>query len=326
MKGKIGITTTIPVEVVYAAGYTPVDLNNIFITHENPHGLLEEAELAGYPRNLCAWIKGIYTTVIKNTDIKKVIAVTQGDCSNTHALMETLQLEGIEIIPFSYPFDRDKDMLRLQINKMTEALGTTESQVSEWKHRLDRIRSLVWQIDELTWKENKVKGFDNHLWQVSCSDFNGNPDVFGTEAQEFLNGLENAPELQTGLRLGYIGVPPIMTDLYEYLESKGARVVFNEVQRQFTMPFDTGDIVEQYSLYTYPYDVFWRLEDISREVQRRNIQGVIHYAQSFCYRQIQDLIIRRKLNVPILTIEGDRPLHLDARTKMRIDSFIEMIK
>lgn len=326
MKGKIGITTTIPVEVVYAAGYTPVDLNNIFITHENPHGLLEEAELAGYPRNLCAWIKGIYATVIKNSDIKKVIAVTQGDCSNTHALMETLQLEGIEIIPFSYPFDRDKDMLRLQINKMTETLGATDSQVSEWKHKLDKIRSLVWQIDEFTWKQNKVKGFDNHLWQVSCSDFNGNPDLFRTEAQEFLNGLETAPELQTGLRLGYIGVPPIMTDLYEYLESKGARVVFNEVQRQFTMPFNTDDIVEQYSLYTYPYDVFWRLEDISREIQKRNIQGIIHYAQSFCYRQIQDLIIRRKLSVPILTIEGDRPLHLDARTKMRIDSFIEMIK
>lgn len=326
MKGKIGITTTIPVEVVYAAGYTPVDLNNIFITHENPHGLLEEAELAGYPRNLCAWIKGIYTTVIKNSDIKKVIAVTQGDCSNTHALMETLQLEGIEIIPFSYPFDRDKDMLRLQINKISETLGATENQVSEWKHKLDRIRSLVWEIDEQTWKGNKVKGFDNHLWQVSCSDFNGDPDSFGKEAQDYLEGLNNEPELQSGLRLGYIGVPPIMTDLYEYLESKGARVVFNEVQRQFTMPFDTGDIVEQYSLYTYPYDVFWRLEDISREIERRNIQAIIHYAQSFCYRQIQDLIIRRRLNVPILTIEGDRPLHLDARTKMRIDSFIEMIK
>lgn len=326
MKGKIGITTTIPVEVVYAAGYTPVDLNNIFITHENPHGLLEEAELAGYPRNLCAWIKGIYTTVIQNRDIKKVIAVTQGDCSNTHALMETLQLEGIEIIPFSYPFDRDKDMLRLQINKLTESLGTTESEVSEMKHKLDAVRSLVWEIDELTWKENKVKGFDNHLWQVSCSDFNGNPDLFRKEAQDFLDGAKSSPELQSELRLGYLGVPPIMTDLYEYLEAKGARVVFNEVQRQFTMPFDTEDIVEQYSLYTYPYDVFWRLEDISREITKRNIQGIIHYAQSFCYRQIQDLIIRRKLNVPILTIEGDRPLHLDARTKMRIDSFIEMIK
>lgn len=326
MSGKIGITTTVPVEVVFAAGLTPVDLNNIFITHENPHGLLEDAELAGYPRNLCAWIKGIYTTVVRNSEINRVIAVTQGDCSNTHALMETLQLEGVEIIPFAYPFDRDKDLLNLQIKKLTQALGTDETRVREWKNTLDRVRALVWQIDELTWQTNKVSGFDNHLWQVSCSDFNGDPVKFGKEAGEFLAGLSQAPDIEAGVRLGYIGVPPIMTDLYNYLESKGARVVYNEVQRQFTMPFDTEDIVEQYSLYTYPYDIFWRIEDISREIERRSIHGIIHYAQSFCFRQIQDLIIRRKLNVPVLTIEGDRPIHIDARTKMRIDAFVEMLK
>ena len=33
--GKIGLTTTVPVEVIFAAGDTPVDLNNIFITIRN---------------------------------------------------------------------------------------------------------------------------------------------------------------------------------------------------------------------------------------------------------------------------------------------------
>lgn len=326
MDKKVGITTTVPVEVVYAAGYTPVDLNNIFITDENPHDLIEEAELAGYPRNICAWIKGIYTTVVKNKEITRVIAVTQGDCSNTHALMETLHLEGIDIIPFAYPFDRDRDLLKLQIEKMMKVFKVRASQVKKAKKALDAVRALVWRIDELTWQENKVRGFDNHLWQVCCSDFNGNPEKFGAEAEQYLAGLENAPSIEAPIRLGYIGVPPIMTDLYDYLESKGARVVFNEIQRQFTMPFETKDLVEQYALYTYPYDIFWRLEDISREIKSRNIHGIIHYAQSFCYRQIQDLIIRRKLSIPVLTIEGDRPLHLDARTKMRIDAFVEMLK
>ncbi len=326
MDKKVGITTTIPIEVVYASGFIPVDLNNIFIADENPHDLIEGAELAGYPRNICAWIKGIYTTVLRNRDIKRVIAVTQGDCSNTHALMETLHLEGIEITPFAYPFDRDRDLLRLQIEKLMQVFKTDWEQVNQAKKALDRVRAIVWRIDELTWQENKVKGFDNHLWQVCCSDFNGNPARFGEEAEKYLAGLKDAPDLEARIRLGYIGVPPIMTDLYDYLESKGARVVFNEIQRQFTMPFETDDIVEQYALYTYPYDIFWRLDDIVREIDRRSIHGVIHYAQSFCYRQIQDLIIRRKLKVPVLTIEGDRPLHLDARTKMRIDAFVEMLK
>lgn len=326
MTEKIGITTTVPVEIIYAAGCIPVDLNNIFITHQNPHNLIEDAELAGYPRNLCSWIKGIYTTVIQNRDIKKVIAVTQGDCSNTHALMETLQLEGVEIIPFAYPFNRDMDMLRLQIEKLMNAFKVNWNKVGETKKRLDKVRSLVWKMDELTWKSSKVKGFDNHLWQVSCSDFNGNPDKFEQEIRNYLDKLAEEDDINAGIRLGYIGVPPIVTDLYNYLESKGARVVFNEIQRQFTMPFNTDDIVEQYALYTYPYDIFWRLEDIAKEIEKRKIDGIIHYAQSFCYRQIQDLIIRRKLNVPVLTIEGDRPVHLDARTKMRIDSFVEMLR
>lgn len=325
MTNKVGITTTVPVEVVYAAGWVPVDLNNIFITDRDPHTMIEDAELAGYPRNICAWIKGIYTAVVRDRNIKRVIAVTQGDCSNTHALMETLQLEGVEIIPFAYPFDRDKDLLKLQIEKLIKVFGVGWEQVKKMKETLDNVRRLVWQIDQHTWQDNRVSGFDNHLWQVCCSDFNGNPEKFGVEAEEYLAGLPESSGLEE-VRLGYIGVPPIMTDLYDYLESKGARVVFNEVQRQFTMPFDTTDMVKQYSLYTYPYDIFGRLEDIAREIQQRKIRGVIHYAQSFCYRQIQDLIIRRKLEVPILTIEGDRPLHLDARTKMRIDAFVEMLK
>lgn len=323
---KVGITTTIPIEVVYAAGQVPVDLNNIFITHNKPQELVEEAELAGYPRNLCAWIKGLYTTVMQSDDIKKVIAVTQGDCSNTHALMETLQLAGIEIIPFAYPYDRDRDMLKLQLEKLMAAFGVGWAEVNEQKKRLDKIRAKVWEMDWLTWTGKKISGFDNHLWQVSCSDFNGDPDKFEQEIVAFLANVEQLPDKKADLRLGYIGVPPIMTEIYDYLEDKGARVVYNEIQRQFTMPFDTADIVEQYGLYSYPYDIFWRLADITAEVKKRKIDGIIHYAQSFCYRQIQDLIIRERLSVPILTLEGDKPNKLDARTKMRIDAFVEMLR
>jgi len=326
MSNKVGITTTVPVEVILAAGCVPVDLNNIFITDDNPQQMVENAELAGYPRNICAWIKGLYSAVMRDKNINKVIAVTQGDCSNTHALMETLHLEGVEIIPFAYPYNRDRDMLRLQMEKLMESFGVDWARVNVEKTRLDEVRSVIHRIDELTWQGNLVGGFDNHLWQVCCSDFNGDPQKFCREAEDYLASIQEASPRSETIRLGYIGVPPIMTDLYDYLESRGARVVYNEVQRQFSMPFATDDLVEQYARYTYPYDIFWRLEDILLEIRRRGVQGIIHYAQSFCYRQIQDLIIRRKIGLPVLTIEGDRPLNLDARTKMRIDGFVEMLK
>ncbi|TEB07416.1 2-hydroxyglutaryl-CoA dehydratase, D-component [Pelotomaculum schinkii] len=323
---KVGITTTVPVEIIYAAGWVPVDLNNVFITDKNPQALVEEAELAGYPRNLCAWIKGIYSTVLNNTDIRTIIAVTQGDCSNTHALMETLQLAGLEVVPFAYPYDRDPDMLRLQMEKMMSRFGVSWDQVNEQKERLDFVRSKVWEIDRLTWQENLVGGWDNHIYQVSCSDFNGEPEKFADEASVFLQKARSQPPRQGELRLGYIGVPPIVGELYGYLEERGARVVYNETQRQFTMPFATLDIVEQYQLYTYPYGIFFRLEEIRREADRRRLDGIIHYAQSFCFRQIEDLIIRQKLDLPVLTLEGDKPTRLDARTRLRLDVFLDMLR
>ena len=178
---KIGLTTTVPVEVIYAAGDTPVDLNNIFITSSEAMRRLEDAELAGFPRNVCGWIKGLYSTALQNPDIQRIVAVTQGDCSNTHALMETWEVEGIEIIPFAFPYDRDPDMLRLQMDKLINVLGTTWEDVNLQKKRLDQVRALAWEIDRLTWVENRVSGFENHLYLVSCSDFNGDPEGFARE-------------------------------------------------------------------------------------------------------------------------------------------------
>lgn len=323
---RIGITTTIPIEVIYAAGATPIDINNIFITDPRPQDLVEQAELAGYPRNICGWIKGIYSTVLREPDMDTIVAVTQGDCSNTHALMETLQVQGIKTIPFAFPYDRDRDLLKLQIEKMMKYFGVDWPQVLDMKAQLDTIRQKVWELDRLTWQGNRIGGFHNHLYQVSCSDFDGDPLAFEKKVDQFLAALPQARELQEEVRLGYIGVPPIVEDMYEYLEDHGARVVFNEVQRQFSMPFDTPDLVEQYRLYTYPYDIFARLEDISREVERRNLDGIIHYTQSFCFRQIEDLIVREKLDIPILTLEGDKPGKLDARSRMRLEAFIDMLK
>lgn len=323
---KIGLTTTVPVEVIYAGGCIPVDLNNVFITGKETHGPIEKAELAGYPRNLCGWIKGIYGTVLSLPEIKKVVAVTQGDCSNTHALMETLELEGISIIPFAFPFDQDRDLLKLQIEKFMERLGVGWDGVNKAKEELDRVRQLVWEIDRLTWQDNLVTGWENHLFQVSCSDFNGNPDIFAEEAEIFIKDAGTRTSFKEDIRIGFIGVPPIFTDIYQYLERNGGRVVFNEVQRQFSMPFQTPDLIEQYRQYTYPYHVLNRVADIKQEIELRKLDMLIHYTQSFCFRQIEDIIFRTKINIPILSLEGDQPGPLDARSKMRIDSFLDMVR
>jgi benzoyl-CoA reductase/2-hydroxyglutaryl-CoA dehydratase subunit BcrC/BadD/HgdB len=322
---RVGFTTTIPLEVIIAAGAVPIDLNNVFITNPDSNNLIEDAELAGFPRNVCGWIKGIYGAV-EASSITEMIAVTEGDCSYTKALMEVLSLQGVRVYPFAYPASRKAPELRAEIEKLMQHLGVSWDQVTAAKLRLDRIRAKVHEIDRLTWQEDKVTGEENHYFQVCTSDMNGDLDAFEAEVDRFLAEAVQRPARRERLRLAYLGVPPIVSGLYGFLEGLSARVVFNETQRQFTMPYGLGDIVEQYRAYTYPYDIFHRVEDIVTELAKRRVDGVIHYVQSFCFRQIEDMVLRKSIQLPILTLEGDKPTSVDARTKIRMEGFLELLE
>ncbi len=286
---------------------------------------IHEAERLGFPRTCCAWIKGIYA-VARMLELEEIIAVVYGDCSTTQGLMEVLRMEGVAVYPFAYPYDRCRSGMRFEIDKLCRHYHVKEAEVERTKRVLDRIREKLVRIDELTWKEGRVTGGENHQFLVDSTDMKGNPQAFEQEVDTFLKEAAARPPYQPSLRLGYLGVPPMYHDLYSYVEREGVRIVYKEIQRQFSMPYLCADIVEQYLCYTYPYDVFFRLEDIRREIRKRGISGVIHYVQAFCFRQIEDRILRSSLDVPILTIEGDVPEPLDERTKLRIEAFLEMLE
>jgi len=322
---KIGITTTVPIELLYAAGFSPVDLNNEFISADDPAEWVEDAEMAGFPHNLCAWIKGIYTAAVRN-GIKQVVGVTQGDCSNTHALMEILQSRGIETIPFAYPYPRNISAIECELKKFASALNTDIGSGLRVKEKLDKIRKKIAYIDRMTWKGGLVSGWENHIYQVTSSDMNGNPEEYEIEVDNFIDSLEQREPENNGIRLGYIGVPTIISDLYSFIDALGCSVVYNEVQRQFAMPNKTENLAETYYNYTYPYGIQVRLRDIKHEIRKRNISGIIHYVQSFCFRQMEEILVKENLNVPVLLLEGDRPTELDGRSKTRIESFIEMLR
>ncbi len=240
--------------------------------------------------------------------------------------METLQLKGVETIPFAYPFDRDRDLLEREIVRLAEVLGTTMEAAGDMRRKLGNVRDNLDRLDEMSWRDNVIRGAENHLWLVCSSDFNGDPERFGKELAVFLAEAAEREPLNESVRLACIGVPPILDDLHDTFEEYGARSVLNEVQRQFSMPERNGSLVDQYLDYTYPYSIFHRLDFIQREIDRRRIDGVVHYVQSFCHRHIEDMIIREKLNVPVLTIEGENPGTVDERTRIRIQAFVEMVE
>ncbi|MCL4534681.1 MAG: 2-hydroxyacyl-CoA dehydratase family protein [Bacteroidetes bacterium] len=345
----VGITTTLPVEVVFAAGLVPVDLNNVFVTSSNASAMVEMAEQAGFPRTTCSWVKGIYGAV-RETGLRRVIGVVRGDCSNTEALLSVLAAEGVEVFHFSYPYPKDYGQLREEIERLMMFLGVEWPAVERAKACLDRVRALVHRLDDLTWQSGVFSGLENHYYCVNCSDFRGDPAAFEREVAGLLasRGAKGelaragpatspaatrrgemadvpAPQSSSSIRLGFVGVPPIIGDLYPFLESHGASVVYNEMQRQFAMPSCGDDLVQQYLDYTYPYGVEARLADIRRAVQERRLAGLVHYVQSFCHHQIEDMLLRRGVPVPVLTLEGDRPGPLDGRSKTRIEAFLERL-
>jgi benzoyl-CoA reductase/2-hydroxyglutaryl-CoA dehydratase subunit BcrC/BadD/HgdB len=323
----VGITTLVPIEVLFAAGHQPLDMNNVFVSDPRWGEFVSEAERAGFPETSCAWLKGIYGAMKARPNIRALVGVTVGDCSDTHLLMEYLDRLGVEVIPFAYHRDR----LAEEIETLMRRFGVSWPSVNEWHARLQAVRRKVWAIDEATWQPRSgVSGWHNHLFQVCCSDMGGDLPKFEADVAAFAPGPPINPD---GIRLGILGVPSIFAeDLCAFLEGDcGARVVFNETQRQFSLPFDC-DLVEQYLRFTYPYGYQPRIDDIRAEVVRRRIDGLIHYVQAFCFRELTDALIREDLrssvraDVPVLTITGNHDRRLDAHLQTRLEAFVDMLE
>jgi len=325
-KNVIGITTTVPSEVLLAAGFTPLDLNNIFINSPSPGQLVRNAERAGFPINTCAWIKGIYSVCLEH-HINTVLCVTTGDCSNTSMLMEVLKLRGINTIPFAYPNCPSIYIMQSALSKLANNLGTTLEASENMRHLLSPCRAAACELDRITWEGNRISGAENHYWLVSSSDFNQNHMRYHTDIQSLIDTASQRQPYSAGeLRLAFIGVPPVYgKDLYQFIEQNGARVVYNEIQRQFAMPYGSGTLAEQYTDYTYPYGIEKRICDISHEIERRSIDGIIHYVQAFCHRAIGDIVFRSHFSVPIITIEGNTDFDLSQHLKTRLEAFLDIL-
>jgi len=322
---RVGITTTLPIEVLLAGGYRPVDLNNLFIARPDAGALVQAAEDAGFPRNTCAWIKGIFA-VVRAEGIGAVVAVTGGDCSNSVALAEVLADAGVEVVGFSFPPTPSRAALAREVKRLAAAFGTTVAAAEHIYQRLAPGRALLRELDELTWRAGVVTGRENYSWHLRACDFGGDAAAFEKELADFLATARTRSPRRPAVRLALVGVPPINDDIFEFLEGLGAEVVFNETPRQFALGDGGADLADAYSRYTYPYGVRRRIADINRAVATRRVAGLIHYVQAFCYRGIQDILIRKAVAAPVLTLEGERPGPLSGQQRLRLESFVEMLR
>jgi benzoyl-CoA reductase/2-hydroxyglutaryl-CoA dehydratase subunit BcrC/BadD/HgdB len=309
-KEIVAFTSTVPIEIIFASQKFPLDLNNIFVSSKNPNKFIDIAEMKGFPRNFCAWTKGLYGVISKNKkNINKIIAVMEGDCSSNKSLFEFLDVENsknnIKIIPFSYPFDKNPNILKNNIEYLMNQFNVNWDNLMLVHKNLNRIRKKILKLENLFDKVSKLdfldldieskkiffrlKNLDLHIWQVSCSDFMGDYEKFERDFDEFwiknnfeclYKKIENIKNKKNSdiLRLGFVGVPTIIPEIYDFIDKKyknKVKVIFNETQREFVFlknifkeeDYKTKEVfiekyINQYLEYSYPYSINYRLKNI----------------------------------------------------------------
>lgn len=165
------------------------------------------------------------------------------------------------------------------------------------------------------------------------------PEIYETLAGE----LEE--KIQTGTitgerpryRLLWLHLKPFYrNDLLDYLEEKGARIIFEEFNHVYWGAMDEKrplDSIADRMLSHFIYgDISQRLKVIKALAERYKVDGVIHFSHWGCHQNSGSLrIIRdflRKEGLPFLSLDGDcidDRNYAGGQMQTRIDGFLEML-
>ena len=317
----VGITALVPPEMIYGAGWYPTDVNN-WIPGSDAR-----------PRSkLCAWTASWREAILKGEiALDALVVVAGGDCHNALADGQAAARKVPRTHFFFYPFDGDTGYLKEQLTALEAFLarGRVSEAVRSHKRRaiekvaaakrlglrLDRARSDGRADPERTFK-----------LLVSFSDLEGDPVGFERKVREALAKAGRQPAM-AGPRVALIGVPPIYRDFHHVCAEAGLQVVFDELPYEFLRlgGKETGSLARSYSTYTFARPVECRLDFLERELKKRKVDGVIHYAQFTCHHLLEDGMLRERLGWPMLTVQGDLPGETPAQIRLRLEAFGELL-
>jgi (R)-2-hydroxyacyl-CoA dehydratese activating ATPase len=327
----IGITGTCPVEALYAGGARVVDLNNAFVTHPRRDDLLAAAHAQGFAPTQCAWTRGIHAVATAAGDdlapaLDLVVVVGRGDCSQNRMLADLIPMSGgPPTALFAFPHVPDDLIsMRRAIAGLAARVGADWAAVEAAWARLSALRGRLTELERRCWQDGTVRGSESQSLLIRSTDFGGDPVVFAREVAALLEASARRAPVRDRPRLALFGVPPILLGLTSWLEQRGAQVVLHEAERDFAQVDPADDLVGQYaSRYAYPYSIHRRLARFLPELDRREVDGVIVYQQSFCHHNAELGAVRRALaGIPAVEIEADAQTELDASQRMRLETLL----
>ncbi|MDD5474051.1 MAG: 2-hydroxyacyl-CoA dehydratase family protein [Candidatus Methanoperedens sp.] len=308
---KIGITALVPPELIFACGGQPYDVNNVI------------PESKKYPKNkLCAWT-AIWQEMLVKREIKidSLIVVAGGDCHNALVDGQKAAMSGIPTHFFFYPFDGDHKYMESQLHSLCSFLGDIKH--PEKFRQIKELKKAGQLIDKKR-VNGKISAGEAFRILVSISDLMGDLD-------KFKRALDiKTPHLNAGIgvnRIALIGVPPIYHDFHDVAQSLDLQIVFDELPYEFVRHTgaDLNEVAKDYCNYTFARPLDFRIGFLQKELEKRKVDGVIHYTQFACHHTLEDEILRQELDYPILTIQGDLPGKTPEQIKLRLEAFREMI-
>lgn len=306
---KVGITALVPPELIFACGGAPFDVNNVIPASRK------------YPRNkLCAWTAIWQEMLVKRElRIDSLVVVAGGDCHNALVDGQKVAMSGIPAHFFFYPFDGDHDYLESQLFDLSGFLGGIKH-----PEKFRQIRELkgMGQLIDRKRAEGRVSSCEAFRILISLSDLMGDMNEFGkaiSAVREEDIALHN--------RIALIGVPPIYHDFHEVAQSLDLQIVFDELPYEFVRHTgnDMHEASKNYAGYTFARPLDFRIQFLQKELEKRKVDGVIHYTQFACHHMLEDELLRQELDYPMLTVQGDLPGRTPEQIKLRLEAFREMI-
>jgi benzoyl-CoA reductase/2-hydroxyglutaryl-CoA dehydratase subunit BcrC/BadD/HgdB len=162
--------------------------------------------------------------------------------------------------------------------------------------------------------------------------------IYETLAQELEKKItETKNHEEPPIKLLWLHLPPFYrNDIMDYLEAKGAQVVFEDFSHVYWDPMDVNRPLESIArrmLSHFNYGHIQRRIDVIKELSvTYGVDGVIHFSHWGCRQSCGSLkIIRdslKKEGLPLLVLDGDC---IDSRNyspgqvQTRIDGFLEML-
>lgn len=322
---RVGLFSTVPVEVLFAANREPVDLNNLFVASQAPGEFLRQSDVLGLAPTLCAWTRGLFGVSVAS-EFSTVVVVPQGDCSSNVTMAGLLEQRGVQVVEFSYPVGLADatGMLEREIERFAGCFSVPLGRVQEQFERLRPVRELLDRLDRMNWIDRVVPGSVARQYLLQSTDMGGNSALFQRRLESLLGEFEDARP-GAGPRMAVFGVPAIIGGLVERLEAGGAGVVLCETESDFAMIPPAASLVDQYLRYAYPYGIEGRLKRFVRLARARGVDGVVVYSQAFCHHNLEMACVESALTEwPTLFLEGDLPQALSPRDAVRLDGFMEL--